>query len=374
MMLLLLACGSPEVAAPVEPSFVEVTLGTEQIGTADAPLPFPTAGETWPVTVRTLDRDQQPYSVDLDLTLDVHPGDVVGDPVVSLVDGEWSGEVTIEHAFGPTRIWASDEGDRDIDSTRVASWATGVTEAIWYDRPTLAEMQATDDPETNATAGEYVALRVADREVVVTAVTTNGFWVTDVMDEPGTGNSVFIYTFSKPDDEFVPGASVTGLSGIDQEYLATTQLYWPTLTAGEATYPVPDAIPLDPSFACDEVEMELLESSRVEALGWQIPASFTQDSDAYADFEEYGQWPLTLGDCTIYAESGATVPDFFPPDHAGETLPRVSGMAKEIFGTIVLTVLDETDLEYASSGPHERHATRRPSPPNNPHSRADWLR
>lgn len=337
----------------IEPSFIEVTLQSEALGTQESPLPF--AGDDdgdgendpqdWAISVRTLDRTQALYSFEGDLTLAVRPGGVEGNPIIHVSGGEWSGTVPIRNAFGPTRIWASDEGDQDIDSARVPSWATGVTDPIWYALPTIAEMQATSNPETNALAGEYAELRAVDRQIVVTALTTNGFWATDILDDPGSGNSLFIYTFSKPADDVVLGAQVVSLAGIDQEYLATTQLYWPNLDIGTETLPVPDAILLDPGVGCDENAMEGLEAARVDLLNWQVPADFGPGSDDYADFEAYGQWPITLGSCTVYVESGVTVPDFYPPDHAGETITRVSGMVNQIFSQAVIIVLDASDLD-----------------------------
>lgn len=376
MLLALLACSPPRatVEAP-DPSFIEVTIDEANVGSAEAPLPFPTQPETWTISLRTLDSAQSPYPLTGDLKLSARPGRVVGDPIIKVVDGEWAGDVLIEHAFGPTRIWASDVGDEDVDSGRVASWATGVTEPIWYEKPTIAQMQATSDPETNAIDGEYAEILVEGRQVVVTALTTNGFWVSDILDEPGSGNSLFVYTFSKPGDEYVPGASIALLNGIDQEYLATTQLYWPTIEAGDATYPVPDAIALDPSFACDQDAMEGLESSRVEALGWQVPADFTESSEDYADYLDYGQWPLVSGNCTIYVESAGAAPDFSPLDFAGQALPRVSGMAKQVFSKAILSVIDGDDLESPASGPRSKPPERAPgATPPSPHARADWLR
>jgi hypothetical protein len=375
MLLLAIAC-APANEAPVyiEPSFLEITVDPQYaIGSEDAPLAFPTSTVSVPVTVRTLDKNQAPYSFDGDITFNARPGGVVGDPLVTMTGGEWTGTVQIEHGFGPTRIWASDLGDRDVESPRVTSYATGVTDAIWYDIPTIAEMQATDDPAVNALVGEYAEVQAENRQVVVTAVTTNGFWVTDVLDEPGSGNSLYIYTFSKPDEAFYVGAQVVKLAGIDQEYLETTQFYWPTIEAGTDTLPVPDAIVLDEGTACDPEKAELLESSRVEAIGAQIPEDFTDSSDDYDNFLSYGQWPLMVGTCKVYVSSSGTVPDFYPPDHAGETLPRVSGMDTDIFGDVIITVLDASDLEYAA-GP-QAHERRTVAPhAHAPASRTDWMR
>lgn len=357
MLLLLLAC-QPPARERVEPTFIEVTLGTDTTGSAEAPLPFATEAVSVPISVRTLDIRREPHPFSGTLNLQVRPAQLEQDPKITVTDGAWEGSVTFRAAFGPTRIWVTDEGDPDPASTRVPSWAAGVSGEIWYAFPTIAEMQATDDPETNQLEGEYAELRIADRQVVVTARETAGFWATDIADDPGTGNSIYVYTFSRPDDELAVGKRLTLLKGIDQEYLASTQLSYPSVETDGTDLAVPAAIELVGADVCDEAAMELLEASRVVATDWQIPDTFAPGSDEYADFEEYGQWPLTVGGCTVYVESGVTAPDFYPPDFVGQTIPSAGGMLKQIFDKWVIVVVDGADLV----APQGRQAHRHPTP------------
>lgn len=355
MLPLLLGCAQLASTPRVEPTFIEVSWTLSAAGTADAPLPFSSSAFDVPVSVRALNVDRSPATgFDGDLTVKVRPGRLLQDDVVSLVDGAWSGVLPIANGFGPTRIWFTDEGDRDPDSTRAPGYAAGVTEPIWFAFPTIAEVQATTDHETNQLAGEYAELRAADRQIVVTARDAAGFWATDTSDPVGSGNSMYVYTFSRPDEELAEGAHVTLLNGIDQEYLGSTQLSYPTTATDGGRLDVPAPIELTGSDACDDATMELYEASRVRATDWQVPTGFTPDSADYLDFEEYGQWPLQLGGCTIYVESGTTAPDFYPPDHVGQTLPSVEGMLKEIYGKWILVVVDAADLV----APDTRRRTR----------------
>ncbi len=351
ILLSLLACGSREAGSRPEPSFLQVTLGDFTPGTAEAPLPFSSAAVTVPVAVQALDRNGEPADIDGDMVLQVRPGTLAQDKWITLSGGAWSGDVAIKNGFGPTRIWVSDEGDKDIDSARAPGFAAGVSPALHFRFPTLEEMQATTDPETNQLEGEFARLRVDDRRVVVTARETAGFWATDLDSPAGSGNSLYVYTFSRPSDDYPVGRRLGLLSGINQEYLASTQLSYPTLEPMDEILEVPAAIPLS---ACTAAATEGLEASRVVLNGGQIPATFTPGSEEFADFERYGQWPIKSGSCTFYVESGGAAPDFYAPDHAGETLPSVSGMLKQVFDKVVIVVVDDADIALAA---------RNPSPP-----------
>jgi hypothetical protein len=348
MLLFLAACTLPGARDRVEPSFIEVTLDGVEPGSREAPLAFTTDPIDIPVRVRTLDVDGNPYPFDGDLKPKVRPGVLESDPWVTVSGGEWSGTLSIRNSFGPTRIWLTDEGDKDEDSGREASWGAGVSEELWFASPTIAEMQESDDIETNQLAGEFATLRVADRQVVVTAREAAGMWVADVADPPGSYNGLYVYTFSRPDDAYAIGTRVTLLTGINQEYLASTQLSFPSLETDGSTLEVPEAVELD---GCEDTEMEGLEASRVAVVDGVIPDTFVEGSEAYADYIAYGQWPLTFGSCTVSVESGATAPDFAPTEHTGEALVRVEGMLKQIFDQWVLVVVDAEDIQATAAMP-----------------------
>ncbi len=346
MLFYLLACAAPSERIRIDPSFIHVDL-TEPTaaGTTDAPLPFAATGQSFAIEVSTYDVTGAAWPFTGELTLDVRPGRLTSDSRIAVVDGKWAGTATVEAAFGPARVWAKDE---DVTDGRSPSWAAGVSPALNFQFPTIPEMQATDNHETNQLEGEFAELRLSDQQVVVTGTDAAGFWVSDLGAAPGNYAGLYVYTFSKPAEEVVVGARLTSLNGQNSEYLASTQLNFPTLTVetGVALTP-PAAVVLDEATACDNDAMEKLEGSRVRAELPAIPATFTADSDAFVDYVEYGQWPLTVGSCELYVESGATVPDYYPPDHAGETLAHVEGMMKEVYGKWIFLVLDPNDIGAA---------------------------
>lgn len=345
-------------------AFLQVDLLTSNDTSEEDPAPFSSETTELELRVQALDRDAALHPVSASMSLRVRPGSIEGDDDFELVDGEWTGTVGIRNGFGPTRIWASD--DLEKDTSRDHTWVAGVSDALWFAYPTIPEIQSTDDHETNQLEGEYTQLRVEDREVVVTAVGTDGFWAADVTDTHGEYNGLFLYTFSRPsygDSESEggdEGANVSVevgdrlslLSGVNQEYLATTQFSFPTYEAMEGeTLEVPDAVEPSNADLCDDDAMEKLESLLVRLEGASIPADFQADSSSedYTDYVEYGQWPLETGaDCTVYADSSA-IPDFYPTDYAGQDLDYVQGMLSEVWGKWILVVRSESDLSAAQS-------------------------
>lgn len=145
--------------------------------------------------------------------------------------------VKIWDVFGPTRVWAEDVGfeprtvvgsvamcadgkDNDGDgfhdypddpgclsatdnSETAGSGAAGVSWEIKFDTPTIAELQGFFDGHTDGFrgsspyGGEEV---VVDKgRLVVTRVTTDGMYVTDVADASGKGyNHLFVFTYNSP--------------------------------------------------------------------------------------------------------------------------------------------------------------------------------
>jgi len=342
--ILLCACSATATVDRIEPTSVQVAI-TGELGTQDAPLDFSGDPITRSITVQTLDRNGDPYAFNGDLTLRVRPGKLDQSQWIAVSDGHWEGDITFHSAFGPTRIWAGDEGDKDSESGRAASYGTGVSEPLQFAYPTLRQMNEIDDHETNQLAGEFAELRIADRQAVVTTIGAAGFWVTDVADKAGAWNSLYVYTFSKPDGIW-EGARLTRLTGITQEYLATTQLSYPDYQAEpDVTLPVPDPILISGDLTCDNNLMEGLESSLVTVSGASIPSDFVEGSQDWADYLDYGQWPIDLADggCRIYGDS-STSPDFHPTEQAGQQIGDLTGLLREIFGKWIITARGQDDI------------------------------
>ena len=171
LIALILSCIEKNTVERPEPSFITVEMEGE--AGEETPLPFSPIScseneneECITFTIKTLDKDSQPYPFNGNLKLKVRPGRLKDgfDPYITLVDGVWSGEVQYEASFGPTRIWATDEGDKDISTERPPTYATGVSETINYMIPTISEINNIEDNEINQLLGEFTEVRVEDRE------------------------------------------------------------------------------------------------------------------------------------------------------------------------------------------------------------------
>ncbi|MCB9761921.1 MAG: hypothetical protein H6739_18990 [Alphaproteobacteria bacterium] len=348
------ACsGGASPTERAEPTFLEVTLVDGETGSAEAPLPFSAELQSRTVRVTALDVNGDPVDFSGDLTLDVRPGRLEMSPWATVTGGTWEGEVLFRNGFGPTRIWFSDLGDKDIESARVPGYATGVSEELWFELPTLAEMNNIDDHETNQLEGEFAELRAADRDLRVIAVGPAGYWVTDMADPPGSYNYLFVYTFSRPDPPVEVGSRITLLTGSTQEYLATTQISFPHYDVGDdpiADVPEPEVIPAS---RCEDNDwLEGWESAVVTLEDVRVPASFVQGSEDYLDYLEYGQWPvLPSGEdrCTFFVNTSVSVPDYAP--QAGAELTSVTGTLSEVWGRWILNPRGAEDLTIGAGGP-----------------------
>ena len=212
--------------------------------------------------------------------------------------------------------------------------------------------------------GEFTEVRVEDRDVVVTVVGPNGFWITDLNDGVGNYASMYIYTFQKPSG-VRPGYRITKLNGGNQEYLGSTQLSFPSYEAEEADFQV--EIPtIDDSTLCDPQKMEGFESAVVNVANAQIPDTFTEGSEDYYDYLEYGQWPVKIDNCTFYIDSSALSFAFDPVDYSGERL-TATGIVSQIWSKWIIVLYDDDGLSVdASSFPSK--PTRGPVRPR-PRSR-----
>ncbi len=325
--------------------------------TSDEVLPFSNSTRTVGVSGQTLDGQSEPFAYNGWTELIVRPGrieSVTGATMVTdqwgedryyleAVDGYVSAEVAFASSFGDTRVWLSATGSPD-GSGDGGTYATGVSDSIHIALPTIAETQdiselEMDDPFTSSPLfGEFATIRTDDRDVVVTAMTTKGFWASDLGDAPGNYSGMFVYTFNKPDGVRV-GDRLQLLGGGVQEYVGATQLSFPLYepTPNETLTP-PDAAVLNDDDLCadgrpNNVGLEPYESSLVTVIEGTIPENFKEtppgiDSDKdYAQYLEYGQWPIELpSGCRIYVVSTATAPEFDPVQRAGETIGPISGM------------------------------------------------
>ena len=383
--------------------FIEVSVVEEE---TEELLPFSATPIQRSVAIKTLDGNGDPIAVTGDLKVNVRPGKVViinqnGIPVpppdgikISVENGvikEGDEIIFFQTAFGPTRIWVSDEGDKEETSEREPTFATGVSETLNFEFPTIAQFSKTTDENgeqliqntTSHLAAEFTEVRVEGRDVIVTVLSPSGFWVTDLTDygvqgDDGGFASLFIYTFSKPDADIVPGSRLTKLIGGNQEYLGTTQFSFPAYevdSAGPDTSLVPAPRSLTAEQACntdnrayDNHLMESFESALVQIDSATI--SFNGDSELIADYIEYGQWPVTFTEggtsCEMFINSSALSYAFDPVAWDGEDIGPVYGVLNQIWSRWIIVLTEDAGLPAQFS---EDATPRRPSGPRRPVSR-----
>ncbi len=400
LILALAGCDTSKVATKtIEPSFIEVsgeldtTGGTDTAGstTETGIIPFTNEERILTINGQTLDRNADPYPYTGWVEVSVRPGKIIrvnggtaaegSDEVVrwyaEVEDGEIDIEVTVRSGFGPTRAWVSAVESPDEDR-KGGSFATGVTEAFAIELPTIAQMQTTDSHETNPLYKEFVTLRTDDRDVVVSALTTNGFWASDLADAPGNFSGIFVYTFNKPEDVDV-GERVTLLGGGAEEYIGATQLGFPLYeTEDGATLTPPEPVEISADFCTgsepEHLALEALESSLVTLPAASVPADFTapedpsnvEDFSDQAQYLQYGQWPVeTEAGCRFYVVSNTTVPGFNAFDYTGQEVGPISGMLSyaSAGGSIwILLVRGPEDLPAYTPAAEEEGAEGPPTP------------
>jgi hypothetical protein len=401
IILLVSACDTRDVPLPPEPSFIEVAgsmltdveLDTgSNVQAIEEVLAFSKETRTLRITGTTLDRNSDPYPYTGPVAVTMQPGKIKrvqggrtlidsGDTEkggVTLwygdaVDGKIDLEVSIANGFGPTRVWVTATKE---ENTPGGSYATGVTEVIDIALPTIAQVQREDSHEGNEMEKEHVVFRTDDREVVVTGLTTNGFWVTDLANVADFG-SLFVYSFSKPEGVAV-GERITMLSGGVSEHIGVTQLAWPSYESDPAQQlAVPAATVLDGTNACSETAvssdwalagtnktndlgLEALEGSLVRLEKAKIWSGFDMPEDP-ADLERYspeetfynyGQWPVEIeGGCVVFVLTQTTVPDFDPPTRTGEEIGPITGFLSYAQSSNAWILLVRGPDDFPKAGP-----------------------
>lgn len=255
--------------------------------------------------------------------LSLHPGSVLevqgagaSGRNVYVSHGQALGQrVRVTGAHGPSRFWAEDvgyvpadpakppacsdgeddDGDGIVDfpgdpgcafanddSEEGGTYATGLSPVLEYAQPTIADAQGRSS--LTPYDEEQLDLRCdAPSAVVVTRISTDGFYVTDVRETGGYG-SIFAFSFSAP-----PGLRVcdrlTTLSGTTHDFFGFTELNFPGYTVhpwvfapvaqgGDGPCLVPEPTLLDELTLGDDAAMERLESALVRVEGATVARYF----------------------------------------------------------------------------------------------------
>lgn len=269
------------------------------LGTKEAPLPYATFGNpvTMTITATAIGWDgKKDATYTGRVFLEARPG-FVSPSEVNIENGSAEVEVSIANAFGQTRIWMEDCGqrlvpERECTEAERAQWkpecllrfvpgtlATGITPALWFSQPSIVDMQETVDNTLSPlepTQGDRCAaladprytdvtkldlirrsslrrslyvpkagnsIRVTSGDMIITAIDNEGFYVTDVS-EPALArsfNSIFVFNFNYPEGLQV-GDRLIELQGSPTSFTGTTQLQNP-FWIRDRTGPYPEKIP-----------------------------------------------------------------------------------------------------------------------------------
>lgn len=293
---------------------VEVSSG--QVGSEPSPLPFDPAGAPFTLQLTALNgRGEVKQDFDGPVTITSKPGKITG-PSVSFDAGEGSATITLEKAFGKTRIWVEDP----------VTYATGVSEPIYYRGPKIADVQTSTTTIASPFEGERVPIDETTN-LVVAGIARDGFYLTDV--DATEWASIYAYTFSAPAGLSV-GDKLTNVSGRVSEFLGFTELVNPAWeVVGSAQVPAPAPVTCaEIDAAAPNLTMEKLEAGLIEVTNATV--EICPSFPSCPDYDEYRQWSVNLGGCSINVVSRYTLAGFDPEANEGNTLDRMVGTLRHI--------------------------------------------
>jgi len=285
---------------------------------------------------------------------------------VQLVDGKVAGTVQVEAVYGPARLWVEDLGYTpapmgkapacsdgkdnnsnglidfpadpgcayaDDDDENGSSYSAGVSPPVAYDLPKISDVRGAPLGGATPYRNDGVDIKSdAPETLVVTHVSSNGFYVTDVnpTEQMNGNNSVFAFYFATP-----PGMrvcdTITSLSGTANDFFGFTEVSFPswtltTLVKGVGTCLVPEPVLLGPcatghtcpTLVSNGTGMQKYESSLVRVEGFKIAKHFGpqfathqnfQDNASNCDFTGDGKIDFTNPDEATCATTCDSLPD-----------------------------------------------------------------
>jgi hypothetical protein len=289
--------------------------------TSVSPLP-PNTGErddVFEVEIEAVGPDGNATDFDGWVRISIEPGSVVS--VVDSSDGSNEGRnilirggkaaatITATASYGPTRLVVEDMGyvpapegatpacanginddddeDKQVDypndpgcqfadddTETAGTFAAGVSPTIFYELPSVQDVQGLGS--TTPYRFESVELNTEGvHEVIVTRISKDGFYVTDLSDDEVGFNHLFVFNFSTPRNLRVCDR-MTLLSGVVSEFFGYTSINFPSyrseflLEGDEDKCKVPDPILLEPDVITDAALMERYESGLVRLDGYHV--------------------------------------------------------------------------------------------------------
>ncbi len=255
-------------------------------GTADKPMAFVSGaecadsstcenGETceggrcsrcWTLDVEARGRDGEPFDFSGMVHVAASPGFVSDNTARTSVQAgvAKSSRACINRTTGKTNIWVEDDGylprpvtkpygecndglDNDgngridladpgcldvLDDLEAGvTAATGISQTLYFDTPTVRQVQRAESIARSPMVSQQVLINHGG--LLVTNVTSNGFYLTDMSDATDPKHSdfpfasLFVFTFSAPEDVKL-GYLVCWVSGGVQDHVGMTQLTFPT--------------------------------------------------------------------------------------------------------------------------------------------------
>ncbi|WP_437275524.1 hypothetical protein WME90_30305 [Sorangium sp. So ce375] len=398
-----------------------VQVNGEAPPSAEEPLPANRGDtvDTWSFRIEARDAAGRRAPFDGMVRLSVEPGavlDVEADDEgvavgrnIRLTAGVAEGVARVVAVYGPTRLWVEDLGYRpvsrgdvpacsnganddapgdvlidfpadpgcafaDDDTEEGGTFAAGVSKPVAYALPRIADVQGGG----SATPYPSAAMQIdtaAPRQVVVTRVSSDGFYVTDLAGQGGGYNHLFAFNFNTPANMRICDR-LEYLAGTVNEFFGFTELSFPSYEIAPvqegAECLVPEPTVLDGPTIAGASAMEGLESGLVRVEGFHISERFGPkpargnvfaadqsscdlNGDGQVDFESpaerscanacsddpecsewtsysaRGNYKITDGSSTIQIQTGA-VSAFDPTSHRGEVIDAVTGTLRNFSG------------------------------------------
>ncbi|MEN9798946.1 MAG: hypothetical protein RL653_2642 [Pseudomonadota bacterium] len=271
-------------------------------GTPTCPYVIPRGEVDVELTARALSRTGEPLALETPVAFRAVPGDLAAaysSRWAQMRNGELTATVKAAHLYGEVRLWAEDARPQLLyadgglltdglpEEPARRSYATGASQPLFFEDPTLAKIQFPDgfDNRSSPFVGQFMTLgrrpesgsvqlqscddpgpdgaaqSVDGKPVtlVVTGMDPGGFFVTDVsacrvkedvsqesqvrVPEPdgylpGTFGSLYVYNYSYPDGLY-QGDLIWSVSGAVQEFTSTTQLVFPAWSIRERVHELP---------------------------------------------------------------------------------------------------------------------------------------